>query len=962
VSRRLARARHCGAVLVLQLGLAATAGAQLEPQPTQFDQPEAAPEPTLTKPPALLQRHEPVYPQAAIAEGREGEVVLQIEIDADGLVKNAVVVESAAPDLDQAAIDAALKLVFSPAEWDGIPGPIIIQYRQLFQLEEKIEKVPASQAASSQPAGADPDTLPVNFEGVVREAGSKDVLEDVEVSVELTNYAQAPSPQDAGPEVRTTLTDREGRFAFHGIPPGRHRIIFALTGYEAMVSDQWFEQDKLTRMKVYLDRRVTNKFTTVVRERRAQKEVAKVSLTREEVSKIPGTFGDPLRVIENLPGMARVGGIGGALIVRGANPEDTGVYFDGVQVPLLYHFGGLKSIINPEFLEDISFYPGGFGVEYGRATAGIVDVSSRELKMERFHGSADVGVMDSGFFFGGPVTVAEAVPPVTIAAAARRSYVDKLIPVVLDAVTSEEISIMASPVYWDYQLKAETRPWTGQEFSIFAFGSADDLKVLGDIEEDQIRLGLLMRFHRLVARHRIQLGDELHNTLQPYLGLDTTSIELSANETEVELTLDAYNWGLRDELRWTPSDQAHFNYGVDYQGNRSVVDFNVPVPTSIEIGGFPRYYQRDFSEPLEFSSTVFNHSVGLYVEGVLEPWPWLKVVPGLRLEILRYHYSESDEVAEDWGIHDNKPAFAADLRNTDPRLALRLTPIEGAVLKGAVGLYRQPPSGDDIGPGAANPFVEQPRALQYIVGFERYLLPQLFLEVQLYTTRRDLLVQYTDRPSVINDRNYVERWANNGGWGSTVGAEMLLRHEVHSYSLRWLGELYRDSLPGLYPDFMRSVFTEVGFFGWIAYTLSRTEIDLDPREDALELTDFDQTHILTLVAQANLPLGFTFGARFRLVTGNPTTLPNGSVHDLDYNEYNRQPSLTPGRLPHFHQLDLRLDRKFVFDNFALTPYLDLLNVYNQSNAEGYFTDYRGTTQQPLPGLPILPNLGIKGEF
>jgi len=901
--------------LALLLAMSAPARAQLEPQPTQFEQEQPASQPRLTRPPELIERHEPIYPPAAMQEGRAGEVLLQIEIGADGRVHDVKVTKSAAPDLDQAAIDAALLLVFVPAEWDGAPGPIIIEYRQLFELDERV----------AEPAAE----LPINFEGVVREAGSKDALEGVEVSI----------------ATRTALTDRAGRFFFRGIPAGRHSVVFALTGYATLTTDETFARDELTRIKVHLVKRVTNKFTTVVRERRAQKEVAKVALSRDEVSKIPGTFGDPLRVVENLPGMARASGIGGALIVRGANPEDTGVYFDGVQVPLLYHFGGLKSIVNPEFLEQIAFYPGGFGARYGRATAGIVDVSSRELRMPRFHGSADVGVMDAGFFFGGPVTLTEQVPTVTVAIAARRSYVDKLLPVVLDALTSDELSIMASPVYWDYQVKAETRPWPGQRFSIFGFGSSDDIRVLGHAGTDRLSLGVQQTFHRLVARLDSQLDATLGNTLQPFVGLDRTALELQANATEIGLSLGTYSWGVRNELQWEPLAQAQFVYGLEYQGGRAMVDFNVPVPVAIEVGGYPRIYQRNFSEPLVMSSTVFNHHLAFYLEAVLEPWPWLKVVPGLRLELLRYSYSD--------------PVQQVDIARTDPRLALRFTPIAGTVLKGALGLYRQPPSSDVL---SANPFLRPPRALQAIAGFEHRLLPQLFLEVQLYTTRRDLLVQSRREASIINSRDYATTRLDNGGWGNTVGAELMLRHDVRSYSLSGLRDGYRALLPGLYPEFFNSLFTEIGFFGWIAYTLSRTEIDLDPAADALQLTEFDQTHILTVVAQANLPLGFTFGARFRLVTGNPTTLPSGSFHDLDYNEYVEFVSSTPTRSPTFHQLDLRLDRTFVFDNFSLTPYLDVLNVYNQTNAEGYFTDYRGTTREPLPGLPILPNLGIKGEF
>ena len=55
---------------------------------------------------------------------------------------------------------------------------------------------------------------------------------------------------------------------------------------------------------------------------------------------MPGTFGDPLRVVQNLPGVARTPFGLGALVIRGASPNDSGIYVEGHKIPLLYHFLG----------------------------------------------------------------------------------------------------------------------------------------------------------------------------------------------------------------------------------------------------------------------------------------------------------------------------------------------------------------------------------------------------------------------------------------------------------------------------------------------------------------------------------------------------------------------------------------------------------------------------------------------
>ena len=79
-------------------------------------------------------------------------------------------------------------------------------------------------------------------------------------------------------------------------------------------------------------------YETVVHGERQAEEVSRYTLEGDELQKVPGSFGDPLRVITDLPGVARPPFGLGLLVVEGANPADTGTYMDGIQLPLLYHF------------------------------------------------------------------------------------------------------------------------------------------------------------------------------------------------------------------------------------------------------------------------------------------------------------------------------------------------------------------------------------------------------------------------------------------------------------------------------------------------------------------------------------------------------------------------------------------------------------------------------------------------
>ena len=77
-----------------------------------------------------------------------------------------------------------------------------------------------------------------------------------------------------------------------------------------------------------------------------------------EIERIPGTNGDALKSIQNLPGVARPPALLGLLIVRGSAPQDTQTFVDGTPVPLIYHFGGLSSVVPTEVLDEDRLLPG----------------------------------------------------------------------------------------------------------------------------------------------------------------------------------------------------------------------------------------------------------------------------------------------------------------------------------------------------------------------------------------------------------------------------------------------------------------------------------------------------------------------------------------------------------------------------------------------------------------------------
>ena len=174
---------------------------------------------------------------------------------------------------------------------------------------------------------------------------------------------------------------------------------------------------------------------------------------------------------------------------------------------------------------------------------------------------------------------------------------------------------------------------------------------------------------------------------------------------------------------------------------------------------------------------------------------------------------------------------------------------------------------------------------------------------------------------------------DNGGTGDVYGAELIVRHDFNN-----------------------------NLTGWLTYTLSRAE-RLDTDQTEKRLFDFDQTHILNLVASYALPRNWEVSGRFRLVSGNPSTPVVGAVYNASADQYDPIfGDVNSDRDRSFQQLDLRIDKRWIYQNWIFGAYIDIQNVFNYENSEGlsYNYDYSETDSQT--GLPLLTIFGLKAEF
>ncbi|MGY8927529.1 MAG: TonB-dependent receptor, partial [Flavobacteriales bacterium] len=123
-----------------------------------------------------------------------------------------------------------------------------------------------------------------------------------------------------------------------------------------------------------------------------------------------------------------------------------------------------------------------------------------------------------------------------------------------------------------------------------------------------------------------------------------------------------------------------------------------------------------------------------------------------------------------------------------------------------------------------------------------------------------------------------------------------------------------------------------GFYCLLAYTYVTSEFET--KNGGYSPSTWDSKHIISLTGGKRFKKGWEIGLRWSFSGGAPYTTAdleissNKAVWDvtnsavLDYNQLNQN------RGSNYHQLNLRIDKRFNFKKVSLTFYLDIQNVYN----------------------------------
>ena len=486
----------------------------------------------------------------------------------------------------------------------------------------------------------------------------------------------------------------------------------------------------------------------------------------------------------------------------------------------------------------------------------------------------------------------------SVLAAARRSNIDAVIN---SASGDSKLGIASAPVYWDYQSIVAYKPTDYDRVRLIAYGSSDRIALLYKRPAD-VDPAVRGDVNSSDAFHRIQLGYR-----HRFRGGSEHNTELTFGRQDGagragEVAKFEF-WSnivqLRSEWTGVVSPALRVTGGIDLLGNNFSGRYTgVPIPPDEGDHAAPLSTQKQIA--LDVSE--WSWQPGAYLEAGIRPVPALLITPGVRA---------------DYGSIVKRGAV-------DPRLSTRLDVTETTTLKAGVGKFTQLPGESEVIAPIGNPNLRLPRALHVSAGVEQKV-------TETVTASAEGFVKWMEQITTTTPGGRAPFFVNSQH-GRVYGAELLVR-------VRPLGR----------------------FFGFLSYTLMRSE-----RADAGEpsrLFNRDQTHILGATSVYRLGRGWEVGATFRYTSGTPYTPVVASTHEATTDVY--QPRLGRAmseRNPAFVRVDGRVQKTWTFSKWSLAVYLDVQNVLNAENREGFAYSYDYRNREGTRGLPVLPIVGIRGEL
>ncbi len=670
------------------------------------------------------------------------------------------------------------------------------------------------------------------------------------------------------------------------LPAGNYMLVAQSNGYEADTLRVNLNAD-ITHDFALQERAIVTREAVVFAERSNSNVVSTrmgaQRLEMTEINQLPVLFGerDILKSIQLLPGVKTTSDGMGGVFVRGGAGDQNLMLLDEAVVYNASHAMGFFSTFNSDAIKDVSLYKGTQAAEYGGRLSSVMDVRMKEGNNQRYEANGSLGLISSKLSVEGPIVKDKG----SFLVSGRRTYADVFL-------LFDERFKGTSLYFYDINLKANYRIGKKDALYLSGFFGRDKmaLKELGGIDWGNIT-GTL-RWNHIINRKFFS----------------NTSFIVSDYSYKITVDFDGTDFAIHSNIRDFQLKQA-FHY---YISPKNTLKFGFDLINHDILPGEVSSESNAFSERMPKQYSVES---ALFVQDEWKIAPWLNINAGVRLSTFfvlsggDFYTLNNDRTIADTTHYASGKLVKAYI-NPEPRVNASFiiddkNSIKLSFTRNTQYLHllsnsttasptdRWVATDNNIAPEQAN---------QYSVGyFCNFLNDKYQASAEFY---------YKDMFNQLDYKDYADVLS------STQVATQLLVGKGRAYG----AEFYLKKTSGK-------------LTGWISYTLSRTERQIDGVNSGKWYpARQDKTHDISVVATYALNKRISFSASWVYSTGNAVTFPTGKYY-IDnrivwlYTERNGY------RMPAYHRLDIGMTWKLrERKHFSSELTFGVYNVYGRENA------------------------------
>ncbi len=541
-------------------------------------------------------------------------------------------------------------------------------------------------------------------------------------------------------------SDTRGYFFIPSIPEGKnYTLLVSYIGYISKKIKFRIKKNRITYIEVTLAPSTVQMETIEkIGKKVIEKNATDIGLERISIKSLQtlpkGVEVDILRSLQTLPGVRTTGDVSSRYYVQGGAGNQNLVLLNGVTVYNPFHALGLFSVIDPEMINNMEFYKGGFSSEFGGRLSSVLNLRTKDGNKNRISATGSASMLTGKMLVEGPI------PHGSFIVTGRKSHSTDVLKTFLN---DEDAPFK----FYDYSFKLNyTNPNFIEEakFVIHGFFSGDDLDNHDPTRENFTWENNILGFSWFQVYPNLPLYSEAQISVSNFEGKLIPNLS-GINKKENEIT-DA-NFKMSFNYIFNSKDEFWFGFDITSLDTKLLLENAAGLDTR------------------EAESST---SIDLF---------------------LKYKFMRYENLGIDFGTRLNFISLAN--KNTsmfEPRLSLTYQFSPLLKLKGAAGIYLQEMTTltdeDEVislfEPWLICPkYLKTPRAGHLIFGFDSYFTDKFSLNVEGYYKYIWNLPALNNEKYFENDHDLVSGTGESYGWEFQVKYSGERINFSTSYSLSW---------------------------------------------------------------------------------------------------------------------------------------------------------------------------------